>query len=116
MTQTSHHAEQSKKNSYAIDEYTLRLMGTLAGHIESMNDCATTFRSPSLVLHGGNDYFNNDSDVRGFVARIPAGASKTYHNYPQAYHLLMYDAKKEVIFKDIARWLDLLRKNRLKQL
>ena len=116
MTQTSHHAEQSKKNSYAIDEYTLRLMGTLAGHIESMNDCATTFRSPSLVLHGGNDYFNNDSDVRGFVARIPAGASKTYHNYPQAYHLLMYDAKKEVIFKDITRWLDLLRKNRLKQL
>jgi hypothetical protein len=28
----------------------------------------------------------------------------------------MYDAKKEVIFKDIERWLNLLRKNRLKQL
>ena len=66
-----------------------------------MNECATQFRSPVLVLHGGKDYFNNDSDVRGFVARIPEGVSKTYHNYPEAYHLLMYDAKREVIFRDI---------------
>lgn len=116
MTQTSHHREQSKKNPYRVEQYTLRMIGALAGLIENMNACASTFRSPSLVLHGGKDYFNNDSDVRGFVARIPAGASKTYHNYPQAYHLLMYDEKKEMIFKDIERWLNLLRKNRLKQL
>jgi alpha-beta hydrolase superfamily lysophospholipase len=67
-----------------------------------------------LVLHGGKDVFNSDSDVRGFVARIPAGTSVTYRNYPNAYHLLMYDEKKEVIFKDVERWVDKLRKNRLK--
>jgi alpha-beta hydrolase superfamily lysophospholipase len=114
MTQTSgSHMEQKKKNSYDVDKHTLRLIGTLGRHIESMNDCATTFRTPVLVLHGGKDYFNNDSDVRGFVARIPAGVSKTYHNYPEAYHLLMYDAKKEVIFRDIEKWTSKLRKNRL---
>ncbi len=116
MTQTSHHTEQSKKNLYRVDQYTLRMIGTIARHIESMNDCAANFRSPMLVLHGGKDYFNNDSDVRGFVARIPRGVSKTYHNYPDAYHLLMYDEKKEEVFKDIETWLDLLRRNRLKQL
>jgi len=116
MTQTSHHTEQSKKNSYDVEAYTLRLIGALAGHIDNMNDCATRFRSPVLVLHGGKDYFNNDSDVRGFVARIPSGVSKTYHNYPQSYHLLMYDAKKEVIFRDVDLWLNKLRKNRLKKL
>ncbi len=116
MTQTSRHTEQSKKNSYSVEAYTLRLIGALAGHIDNMNDCATRFRSPVLVLHGGKDYFNNDSDVRGFVARIPSGVSKTYHNYPQSYHLLMYDAKKEVVFRDVDLWLNKLRKNRLKKL
>ena len=116
MTQTSHHTEQSKKNSYSVEAYTLRLIGALAGHIDNMNDCATRFRSPVLVLHGVKDYFNNDSDVRGFVARIPSGVSKTYHNYPQSYHLLMYDAKKEVVFRDVDLWLNKLRKNRLKKL
>jgi alpha-beta hydrolase superfamily lysophospholipase len=116
MTQTSHHTEQSKKNSYSVDEYTLRLIGALAGHIDQMNNCATQFRSPVLVLHGGKDYFNNDSDLRGFVARIPEGVSKTYRNYPKAYHLLMYDAERDAIFKDIEKWVTQLRKGRLKKL
>jgi alpha-beta hydrolase superfamily lysophospholipase len=115
MTQTSHHTEQVKTNSYNVEQHTLRLIGTLARHIDDMNECATHFRSPVLVLHGGKDYFNNDPDVRGFVARIPTGVSKTYHNYPQAYHLLMYDAKKESIFKDVERWTDQLRGNHLKK-
>ena len=116
MTQTSHHTEQVQKNPYNIEKYTLRLIGTLGRHIDNMNDCATHFHSPVLVLHADKDYFNNDSDVRGFVARIPSGVSKTYHNYPDTYHLLMYDAKKEVVFRDIEKWVKQLRKGRLKKL
>lgn len=116
MTQTSHHNEQVETNSYNIKKHTLRLIGTLGRHIDSMNDCAADLRLPILVLHGGKDYFNNDSDVRGFVARVPSGVSKTYHDYPQAYHLLMYDEKRDTIFRDVERWVDLLRKNRLKKL
>lgn len=114
MTQTSHHHEQVKKNPYNIEQHTLRLIGALTNLIGSMNDCAANFRSPVLVLHGGQDYFNNDSDVRGFVARIPVETSKTYHNYPAAYHLLMYDEKRDVIFRDIEGWVDRLRYHRLK--
>jgi alpha-beta hydrolase superfamily lysophospholipase len=105
MTQKSHHAEQVDKNPYHIRQHTLRLIGALASHINGMNDCAATFHKPVLVLHGGNDFFNNDSDVRGFVSRIPPKAPATYRNYPNAYHLLMYDEKKEAIFRDIERWL-----------
>jgi alpha-beta hydrolase superfamily lysophospholipase len=113
MTQTSTHSAQVQTNSYNIEKHTLRLIGTLGQHIGNMNDCATHFRSPVLVLHGGKDYFNNDSDVRGFVARIPSNVSATYHDYPEAYHLLMYDAKKEAIFRDIERWVAKLRRDRL---
>jgi acylglycerol lipase len=114
MTQKSHHTEQVKTNPYHVEQHTLRLIGALTRLIDGMNNCATHFQSPVLVLHGGQDYFNNDSDVRGFVARIPAATSKTYRNYPKAYHLLMYDEKREAIFRDIERWVDRLRWNRLK--
>ncbi len=116
MTQTSHHNEQVTQNSYNVEKSTLRLIGTLGRHIDSMNTCAATLRLPVLVLHGGKDYFNNDSDVRGFVARMPDSASKTYHDYPNAYHLLMYDEQREVIFRDVERWVSQLRENRLKKL
>jgi len=109
MTQTSHHMEQMKKNPYNVEEQTLRLIGALTSLIQTMNDCAAYFQAPVLVLHGGQDFFNNDSDVRGFVARIPTRTSTTYRNYPNAYHLLMYDEKKEVIFTDIERWVNRLR-------
>ena len=112
MTQQSHHLEQAKKNPYHIEEYTLRLIGALSQLIATMNDCAASIHSPVLVLHGGQDYFNNDSDVRGFVARIPEDTPTTYRNYPKAYHLLMYDAKKDVIFRDVERWVNRLRRNR----
>jgi alpha-beta hydrolase superfamily lysophospholipase len=114
MTQKSHHDEQVKQNSYHVEEHTLRLIGALTRLIDGMNDCAAGFQIPVLVLHGGQDYFNNDSDVRGFVARIPSGTPKTYRNYPQAYHLLMYDEKRDAIFRDVERWLNRLRRGQLK--
>jgi alpha-beta hydrolase superfamily lysophospholipase len=114
MTQASHHSGQTKKNPYNVEQYTLRLIGSLTHLIVGMNHCAPTFQAPVLVLHGGQDFFNSDSDVRGFVARVPAGTSCSYRNYPKAYHLLMYDEKKEVIFKDIQRWVGRLRSQRLK--
>lgn len=115
MTQSSHHNEQSEKNTYNIKQHTLRLIGTLARLVDGMNHCATTFHSPVLVLHGGRDFFNNDSDMRGFIARIPEGTSVTYRNYPKAYHLLMYDEKRETIFRDVERWVNRLRHGRLKK-
>jgi alpha-beta hydrolase superfamily lysophospholipase len=113
MTQATTHAAQAETNDYHIEQHTLRLLGTLGRHIDGMNDCAATFRMPVLVLHGDQDYFNDDSDVRGFVARIPEKTSATYRNYPGSYHLLMYDAKKERIFRDVTRWVERLRRDRL---
>ena len=114
MTQQSIHSEQVKKNPYHVEQHTLRLIGALSRLITGMNDCAASFKAPVLVLHGGRDFFNNDSDVRGFVARIPEQTSVTYRNYPAAYHLLMYDEKRETIFRDVCRWVNRLRRDRLK--
>lgn len=106
MTQESSHDEQSKTNSYNIEKHTLRLLGTLAKLIDGMNDCAANLEVPVLILHGDKDYFNNDSDMRGFLARIPSDVPKTYRNYQNAYHLLMYDEKRDKIFRDVEKWLN----------
>jgi alpha-beta hydrolase superfamily lysophospholipase len=111
MTQESNHGEQSKTNSYNIEKHTLRLLGTLAKLIDGMNRCAPRIEVPLLVLHGEEDYFNNDSDIRGFIARVPPSVQTTYHNYPGAYHLLMYDKKREKVFRDVARWLNRQRRH-----
>jgi len=114
MTSTSVHGEQVKQNPYHVEQHSLRLIGTLGRLIAGMNDCAATIDVPVLVLHGENDFFNNDSDVRGFVARIPEGTPVVYRNYPGAYHLLMYDEKRDRVFRDVERWLNRLRWNRLR--
>jgi alpha-beta hydrolase superfamily lysophospholipase len=106
VTQNTHHNEQAITNSYNVEKHTLRLLGTLARLIDSMNDCAKRIQIPILVLHGENDFLNTDSDVRGFVARLPESTDSTYHNYLGAYHLLMYDEKKEKIFRDVAKWVN----------
>ena len=113
MTQTTMHSAQAETNPYNIKEHTLRLLGTLGKHIEGMNDCAANLRVPVLVLHGDKDYFNTDSDIRGFVAHVAPATSKTYRNYPNAFHLLMYDAQKEKVFRDVERWINRLRYNQL---
>jgi acylglycerol lipase len=111
VTQTTFYKEQSKTNSYNIEKHTLRFLGTLAKLIDGMNTCATKIEIPILVLHGEKDFLNTDSDVRGFVARIPESTDSTYHNYPGAYHLLMYDEKKEKIFRDVGKWVNRQRSN-----
>lgn len=113
VTQQSFHGVQVKKNAYHIEDYTLRLIATLSRLIMGMNDCAGKIRTPVLVLHGGQDFFNTDGDVRGFVARVPDGTSITYRNYPKAYHLLMYDRERQRVFRDVRRWIRRLQKGEL---
>lgn len=105
MTHTSTHSEQAETNAWNIDEHTFRLLASLGNHIETMNACAESFRVPVLVLHGGKDFFTEDSAVREFMSHIPKRTPKTLLYYPDAYHLLMYDTRKEEVIRDIEHWL-----------
>ncbi len=113
MTQQSTHSEQAETNAYHIERHTLRLLAALGRHIDGMNACAEAMPVPVLVLHGEKDFFNDDGDIRGFVARIPPDVPKAHRHYRGAYHLLMYDERREDVFRDVARWLNRLRRGRL---
>jgi len=111
MTHDSTHSTQAQTNAWHVDKNTLRLLSTLGNHIQSMNDCAATLRVPVLILHGGRDFFTDEAAIRGFASHIPASTPVTRREYPDSYHLLMYDQQKAKVFGDIERWLIRLRRD-----
>jgi alpha-beta hydrolase superfamily lysophospholipase len=105
MTHDTLHSEQAETNSWHIDKHTLRLLVALSDLIDGMPECATHFEVPTLVLHGGKDFFSKASDVEAFYGNIPKEANRTRRYYPDSYHLLMYDDMKEKVITDIEKWL-----------
>lgn len=111
MTHDSTHSTQALTNAWHVEKNTLRLLSTLGDHIESMCDCARSFRVPVLILHGGKDFFTDEQAIRDFTACIPAGTPVTVRHYPDSHHLLMYDQQKAKVFRDIETWLQRLRRD-----
>ena len=106
MTEDSLHSDQSETNSWHVETHTLRLLVALGDMIEDMPECAETFKVPTLIVHGGKDFFTTPYDVQSFTARIPAGTPGKRLYYPEGHHLLMYDTIKDEVISDIADWLD----------
>jgi len=113
MTHDSTHSTQAQTNAWHVEKNTLRLLSTLGNHIGSMNDCAATLRVPVLILHGGKDFFTDEAAIRGFASHIPKQTPVTLREYPESYHLLMYDRQKEKVIHDIETWIGRLRDDEL---
>ena len=112
MTHDTLHSEQSETNAWHIDKHTLRLLVALGDLIEGMPSCAKTFTVPTLVLHGGKDFFSKTEDVRAFFGNLPDKKDRSFRLDPDSYHLLMYDTKKDQVIGDVERWLGNLPKKK----
>lgn len=105
MTHDTVHSEQAETNAWHIDRHTLRLLVALSELIDGMPACARNFEVPTLVLHGGKDFFSSAADVEAFYGNIPKEAGRDRKFYPDSYHLLMYDERKEKVIGDVEGWL-----------
>ena len=112
MTHDSVHSDQSETNSWHIDKHTLRLLVTLGHLVDGMPDCAKTFSVPTLVLHGDKDFFTRTEDVKAFFGNIPDKKTRQLKLYNDAYHLLMYDNRKEQVISDVENWISGLKKKK----
>ncbi len=113
MTHDTVHSEQAETNAWHIDKHTLRLLVSLGDLIDGMPACAKTFEVPTLVLHGGKDFFSKTEDVKAFYGNVPKTPGRDFHFYPDSYHLLMYDEQKDKVIGDVEHWLkDLPRKGK----
>lgn len=106
VTQADVHEEQVAKNEWYIPRYTLRLLLKLGDLAQAMPQQAEKVDCPVLVMHGGNDIFTTTESVEMFYNHLPEKVTKARKFYPDAYHLLMYDEKRELIFKNATEWVD----------
>lgn len=104
MTGSSVYADQSETNSWHVESHTLRLLATLGDMIEYMPKYAEAIEVPTLVLHGGRDFFSQKKDIDEFVSHLENAPAVTREFYPGGHHLLMYDHVKDQVVCDIAAW------------
>lgn len=65
---------------------------------------ASSWRVPTLMLHGGSDPICLAEGARQFAAQIPAGMVE-YHEYARLYHEIHNEPEREQVFHDIEAWL-----------
>jgi alpha-beta hydrolase superfamily lysophospholipase len=65
---------------------------------------ASSWRTPTLMLHGGSDPICLAEGARQFAAQTPAGMVE-YHEYAGLYHEIHNEAEREQVFRDIETWL-----------
>jgi len=65
---------------------------------------ATTWRVPTLMLHGGADPICLPEGAQQFAAQTPPGVVE-YRSYPGLYHEIHNEPEKEQVFRDIETWL-----------
>lgn len=109
VTEDDIHDEQAAKNEWYIPRYTLRLLLKLGDLAEAMPKKAQQVRCPILVMHGGKDIFTSEDGVKNLYANLPDSTPKSRKYYPEAFHLLMYDAQRKKIFKDASDWMEKLK-------
>ena len=108
VTEDDIHEQQAAKNAWYIHRYTLRLLVKLGDMAQAMDAAAQRVSCPTLVLHGGKDFFTEADVVNDFCEHLPDSISKTHKYYPGSYHLLMYDHDRDKIFADASVWLSQL--------
>lgn len=108
VTKQDIHEQQAAKNPWYIRRYTLRLLVKLGDLAQTMDQVASSVMCPVLLLHAGKDCFTQVEKVDDFYERFDKTLSKTHHDYPESYHLLMYDHQRDKIFSDISSWLNQL--------
>ncbi len=99
------HSEQATTNDYHVPAHSLGLISTLGQLIRTMPAVSPHIALPTLILHGGRDYFSTESEIKQWQSTFAKPHLTKREFYPEAYHLLMYDDLRETVFADIASWI-----------
>ncbi|MEM9079395.1 MAG: alpha/beta fold hydrolase [Verrucomicrobiota bacterium] len=102
-TTSSNHFEQTNKNPWFIEKYTLRFMNQLGLLAEAMPNQASKIHTPTLILFAGQDPLVTQANILTFAQQFPS--TPTIHKFEQSHHLLFYDQQKQEVITTISHWL-----------
>jgi len=74
------------------------------GAVRYLNKNIELYQTPVLIIHGGNDKIVPQSFSKRFFDLLTI-EDKEVIIYPENYHEIFNDLDREVVFKDVTRWL-----------
>ncbi len=89
-----------------LKEFTMKLMGEI--FITGVNwllENMSSYRSPCLILHGGDDQIVPAESSRNLYNRI-ASTDKQIKIYEGLYHEILNEPEKETVLTDIHQWIE----------
>lgn len=81
---------------------------TLEGVVNVMTeafDRAPDLPSPTILLYGDNEQVLSEDSIDALLEELPEDRH-VIANYPDGYHMLLRDLNAEVVWTDIAAWID----------
>lgn len=103
--QSKQDAESAAPNPWSVKSYTFRHLAAIAEMVRSMPKYAKSLNVPTLILHGGHDFFSPKDVITQFTKTLENTPSTTRKFYPEGHHLLMYDQVKDQVTRDIGTWI-----------
>lgn len=106
ITKDVNHTDNvAQVENYYVKSFTLRFLNIFGNEIEKTHHSIEKVEIPLAIFHGGKDFFSEKKSIEAFLQKAPRHAEKNFFHYPKAYHLMLYDQEKEVIFTDMLKWL-----------
>ncbi len=69
-------------------------------------DAAAGFRTDALILYGRKDEIIPKAPTKTMLERLPATTRPRIAFYDEGYHMLLRDLQAEVVWRDIAAWIE----------
>lgn len=105
VTSQTTHGGQMAVTPHHISQFSLRLLSTIGGMIDTSKDAAHRLRMPVLFVASPRDVLSSADQIQGLFAEVRSRDKKLLW-YTRSYHLLLHDVQREEVVNDVTHWLD----------
>lgn len=105
VTSHSTHGGQMAVTPHHVSAFSLRLLSTIGGMLDSNAVSAHRLKTPVLFVASPNDVLSSADQIQALFAEIRSQDKKLLW-YTRSYHLLLHDVQREEVVKDVTSWLD----------
>jgi len=105
VTSNSTHGGQMAVTPHHISAFSLRLLSTIGGLLDTNAESAHRLRMPVLFIASPNDVLSSADQIQALFAQIRSRDKKLLW-YTRSYHLLLHDVQREEVVHDVTHWLD----------
>lgn len=105
VTSNSTHGSQMAVTPHHVSAFSLRLLSTIGGMLDTNTESARRLKMPVLFVASPNDVLSSADQIQAMFAQIRSRDKKLLW-YTRSYHLLLHDVQHEEVVNDVSHWLN----------